>query len=446
MSEAEDRTSPNGPPPDPGLSPAPHRPGRKRAAWLLLFLVMAVLSGCYWLASFAYAPAPTREPTLVLIPKGAGAGEISTILRERRLLADDLRFLLLAGLTGKADRLQAGEYSIPARATPLAILRLLEEGRVVVKTVTIREGLNIEKIAAILAREGWVDAQRFIALARDPEFIQTLGIDQESLEGYLFPDTYRLTRGDVSEEALLRMMTRRFQRIWREVTAGNPSAMSRHDVVTLASIVEKETGAAQERPQIARVFLNRLARNMRLQSDPTVIYGLEEFDGDLTRRHLRLKTPYNTYVIKGLPPGPICNPGREAIEAVLEPADNPYLFFVSKNDGTHHFSITLKEHNRAVNKYQRKKVPKEKEKVAVAEQPTMPAATEQTADKQEAPETGQVLVPARVTEEAPAPEAVSMAEAEEKQDAERLPGQEQLQESEQGQEKHPNQEPVPEPI
>ncbi|MHB8808389.1 MAG: endolytic transglycosylase MltG [Desulfobulbaceae bacterium] len=360
MSEAEGQASPTGQPPEP-QQPSP---GRSILPWLVALLATAVLAAVIWLDNYANAPAPVAADTIVLIPKGAGAGEIGTILARHQLLADDPRFLLLATLTGLARHLRAGEYLIPARATPLQILRQLEQGSVVRETVTIPEGLHVGQIAGLLARDGWIDEQRFISLAGDRDFIRSVGIDQASLEGYLFPDTYQLTRGDVTEEGILRMMTVRFARVWQEVTAAGKPAMSRHQIVTLASIVEKETGAAAERPLIARVFLNRLARNMRLQSDPTVIYGIKSFDGDLTSKHLRLETPYNTYVIDGLPPGPICSPGQKALEAVLRPADNPSLFFVSKNDGTHHFSITLNEHNQAVAKYQKKMNGSEKPKPA----------------------------------------------------------------------------------
>lgn len=323
-------------------------------------LAAAILTFGLWLGNYADSPSPVDLDTTVLIPRGAGVREIGEILARRHLLTDGLRFMMLATLTGRAGHLRAGEYLVPARATPLQILDLLEQGSVIRETVTIPEGLNIEQIAVLLAQDGWIDVPRFISLTQDQDFIRTLEIDQPSLEGYLFPDTYQLTRGDVTEEDILRMMTRRFTRVWQEVTADGKPPLSRHQVVTLASIVEKETCAEDERPLIAGVFINRLARNMRLQSDPTVIYGIENFDGDLTGEHLRLNTPYNTYVIDGLPPGPICSPGQKAMEAVLRPADSPYLFFVSKNDGTHHFSSTLNEHNQAVYRYQKTKAKKEK--------------------------------------------------------------------------------------
>lgn len=364
MTKAEGQTSPNGQPPEP-QSP---RPGRGLLPWLVVLLASAILAFGLWLGNYAESPAPVEQDTTVFIPRGAGVREISGILFRHNLLADDLQFLLLAALTGRSRHLRAGKYLIPARATPLQILHLLEKGSVIREQVTIPEGLNIEQIAVLLAQDGWIDVQRFITLTRDQIFIRTLEIDQQSLEGYLFPDTYQLTRGEMTEEDILQMMTRRFAKIWQEVTVGGEPSMSRHQIVTLASIVEKETGAAEERPIIARVFLNRLARNMRLQSDPTVIYGVEDFDGDLTREHLRLKTPYNTYVIDGLPPGPICSPGKKALEAVLKPADSPHLFFVSKNDGTHHFSISLQEHNQAVYMYQKRKAIQEKGATAAQEE------------------------------------------------------------------------------
>lgn len=358
MTGAEGQQSPSWPLPDPD----PSRPCRQQLTWLAGLLVCMVLAGALWLGTYAYRPAGLEQAATVLIPKGASVREIRGILAGRRLLSEDVRFLLLAKLTGSAGRLQAGEYLIPPEATPLQILTLLEQGKMIRATATIPEGLNLAEIAALLAADHWVDAQRFTALARDREFIRTLGLDQATLEGYLFPDTYVLTRGDMSEEAILEMMTRRFLAVWQDLTGGGIPAMPRHQIITLASIVEKETGAPAERPLIARVFFNRLQLGMRLQSDPTVIYGLTDFDGDLTGEHLRLATPYNTYVIHGLPPGPICSPGREAMAAVLRPAASPHLFFVSRNDGTHYFSTTLAEHNRAVRTYQKRKKQEKKKK------------------------------------------------------------------------------------
>ena len=310
-----------------------------------------------WIWSYARTPAPGNKESIVLIPQGAGVRQIKTILINQGTITDDVRFLVLTRITDTAGRLRAGEYLIPPGQTPLQVLHLLEQGEVIPHPVTIPEGMTTRQVAEILKKGKWIDLHHFLALTRNPEFIRSLGLQLDNLEGYLFPDTYVLTRGNVSEEQLISMMTKRFLSVWRNLEKPPESNMSRHQVMTLASIVEKETAAPRERPVISRVFLNRLEKKMRLQSDPTVIYGLPDFNGNLTREDLKTKTPYNTYVITGLPPGPICNPGKDSIAAVLQPADVPYLYFVSKNDSTHHFSANLREHNRAVRKYQKNRTP-----------------------------------------------------------------------------------------
>jgi len=233
-------------------------------------------------------------------------------------------------------------------------LKALIEAEPLQHAVTIVEGLQAEEIADIFARKKWSNKDEFLALVQDQTFIAALGlVNVSSLEGYLYPDTYYLTRLPAPDtRKIISMMVQRFLDIWESLDADDEEM---HNTVILASIVEKETGDAAERSRIASVFWNRLKRGMRLQSDPTVIYGIKDFNGNITRKDLRRKTPYNTYVVKGLPAGPICNPGRDAIEAVLNPAAEEYLYFVSKNDGTHHFSKSLREHNRAVRKYQLKR-------------------------------------------------------------------------------------------
>ena len=316
---------------------------------------MFFLTGGTWFATYLYTPCPLTAESLVYIPQGSGVRKIKTLLADQGLIKDDIRFLVLARLSGKARRLRAGEYHIPPHLKPLQILQILEKGEVLLHQVTIPEGMTIRQIVTILEQGDWIDSQRFFALTRDREFIKTLGLNQDSLEGYLFPDTYSFARGEMTEESLIAMMVNRFLTVWNEVTANSASDQVRQQILILASIVEKETADPSERPLIARVFLNRLEKKMRLQSDPTIIYGLDNFSGNLTRKDLNGKSPYNTYLIPGLPPGPICNPGKESITAILHPADAPYYYFVSKNDGTHQFSTTLKEHNRAVRKYQKTK-------------------------------------------------------------------------------------------
>lgn len=325
----------------------------KLITWGIGLCLFCLLVAGAWIGVYIYSPSVVSTDTVVYIPKGAGVRNIMALLSEKSLVKDDIRFLILTRISGTAMRLRAGEYRIPPHQKPLQILRILERGEVVRHSVTLPEGVTIKQIASILEKEHWIDPGRFIELTRSRKFIQTLGLDLDNLEGYLFPDTYSLVRGEVTEESLIAMMVSRFLQVWKDVTANLATDIVRHQIVVLASIVEKETAAEEERPLIARVFLNRLEKKMRLQSDPTVIYGIDDFSGNLTRDDLNRETPYNTYFITGLPPGPICNPGKESIVAVLNPADAPYFYFVSKNDGTHHFSTTLKEHNRAVRKYQK---------------------------------------------------------------------------------------------
>ncbi len=325
---------------------------------LLLFLSLFAAVG--WLYLYAVTPmAPGAEVgRTVLIPSGVTLPSIQQILVGKGLVADDFRFRLLARLLRVGRRLQAGEYHLSQSLSPAQILFELESGRIVQRPVTIPEGANIKEVAAILAAGDWLGREEFLRLATDADFVQRqMQIKAASLEGYLFPDTYYLTRGQQGTE-IIAMMVARLRAMLADLGIDKDGKVAQgltlHQLLTLASIVEKETAAPSERPLIAKVFLNRLQKGMRLQTDPTVIYGLKNFNGNLTRKDLRTKTPYNTYQVKGLPPGPIANPGRASIEAVLHPATGSFLYFVSKNDGTHYFSKTLAEHNRAVRKYQKR--------------------------------------------------------------------------------------------
>jgi UPF0755 protein len=355
---------------------------KKLFATLMLLIIVGAVAFGLWLWSYAVTPGPvptgaasrsaavTEEGT-VIIPAGSGLRSIRAILASAEVIEDDIRFLLLGRILDSSRSLKAGEYRFESGATPLQILRQLEAGMIIRWPVTIPEGSNIYDVADILARGGWVEREEFVSLVRDQEFIGGLGLAAESLEGYLFPDTYYLVRGQQARE-IVRMMVGRLRQVMARLcddfiggfdaddhlacTGHLSRAMTFHELLTLASIVEKETGQAIERPLVASVFLNRLAQGMRLQADPTVVYGLlPQFAGRLTRNDLRAETPYNTYVVKGLPPTPIANPGRATLEAVLNPASASYLYFVSKNDGTHQFSRTLQEHNQAVDLYQRRK-------------------------------------------------------------------------------------------
>jgi len=337
-----------------GSAPAVGRAVKIIAALLLLGCSLAV-GGFFWLAVYANSPGPGgRGEAVVLIPRGASFAKIASILAEEGVIEEDIRFHLLARLRGMADSIRAGEFVLDRGREPLVVLEQLAGARLLQHPVTVAEGLQVEEIAARFAAGGWCRQQEFLSLAGDALFIEKLGLaGLDSLEGYLYPDTYYLTRIPEFDAAkIITMMVARFFEVWQSLET---EGADRHRTVILASIVERETADPGERPRIASVFLNRLERGMRLQSDPTVIYGIEDFSGTITRKDLRRSTPYNTYVIHGLPAGPICSPGRKALAAVLQPAAEHYLYFVSKNDGTHYFSKTLREHNRAVNTYQRRK-------------------------------------------------------------------------------------------
>ncbi len=330
----------------------------KRLAIVILLLVLAVLAAgtAVVLDLLAYAAAPakeTAEAEVVAVSPGEPFSAIAGRLFDRELIVMPQKFKRYARLRGFDKQVKAGEYELSAAMAPRQILSTLVAGKVRLRRLTIPEGYDLVQIAAAAADAGLASEDEFLSKAYDEALVQKMGIEAESFEGYLFPETYFFPRNQTSEQ-MIAAMVERFRSVfspqWRR--RAEQIGLSVHDIVTLASIIEKETGAAEERPLIASVFHNRLAKGMRLESDPTVIYGIESFDGNLTRKHLRTLTAYNTYRIRGLPPGPIASPGRASLEAALFPAKSPYLYFVSKKDGTHHFSATFREHRSAVRKYQ----------------------------------------------------------------------------------------------
>jgi len=327
---------------------------------LILFTIgLCFLVGVFLLIGFAYfamTPADKSGTQQVFFVRpGTSLTRVAGELQERQLVTSKRLFLLWARAMGYGRHIKAGEYQLSPAMSSIQILHVLHKGIGMTHPVTIPEGFTIQQIAETLAEKGLADKEEFLSLARDPHIAGRYGISAANLEGYLFPDTYHFSRGLTAADIIDVMVRRLLEVLAPQRARMEERGMSQEEVVTLASIVEKETGLARERPLIASVFLNRLSRNMRLESDPTVIYGVEGFDGNLTRGHLTEPTPYNTYVIKGLPPGPIASPGREAILAVLYPAETKYLYFVSKNDDSHHFSTTFEEHNQAVATYQKGK-------------------------------------------------------------------------------------------
>jgi UPF0755 protein len=289
----------------------------------------------------------------VEIPATLGVLRIARHLAEQGVIRSQLVFVGLTVVRGTARSLKAGEYEVPQGAPLLTVLQLLETGRVKPHLLVLSEGFTIRDLARLVEAEGIAPAGDVARVAGSPHMAWTLGIESDSLEGYLFPDTYQVTKGMRVEEILSRMVLRFRDRAGTaEVVArARQRGLSLHQLVTLASIVEKEAALAAERPIIARVFLNRLQRDMPLQADPTVAYALAKEGRPPTREDLQVDHPFNTYRNRGLPPGPIGSPGRSAIEAVLEPANVPYLYFVAIDDRAHHFSTTLEEHNQAVARY-----------------------------------------------------------------------------------------------
>ena len=334
---------------------------RKKLGFILFSLIFVgiCIVGVLYMHLMSWADRPagtTATEKLFTIAPGQGLKETANALRREGLVSDALRFTILARLDKKDKLIKAGEYFFSTAMTPNEILGQMVEGRVHLYRLTIPEGFNLVQIAAAVASAGLASEKDFLAVARDPATAKALNIDAATTEGYLFPDTYYFPRG-LDSFTIIASMVKQFEAAFKPEWHAQAKKMglSVHEVVTLASIIEKETGAPAERPLIASVFHNRLKKGMRLETDPTVIYGIPDFDGNIKRRHLETYTPYNTYKIKGLPPGPIASPGALAIQAALYPAQTDYLYFVSKKDGTHQFSKTIKEHNAAVRKYQLRK-------------------------------------------------------------------------------------------
>ncbi len=324
-----------------------------------IFMLMGVLSlgflgsKAIFFLSFPVGP-PIKNSTFE-VPPGASFTRVANELQNEGYISDALYFKIYAKLIGKATEIRMGEYALSSEMTPPQVLSIITSGISVQKTFTIPEGENIFEIADILANHEIGTREEFLKLFRDSHRVQKiLGENFSSFEGYLFPETYNYTKYTTPED-VLEMMVNSFKRVWAEMGEGR-SSLSRHQVVTLASVVEKETGAPEERPVIASVFHNRLNKRMRLQSDPTILYGLLVETGkmkkNIRKKDILKKNPYNTYTVKALPAGPIANPGREAIAAVLKPKTTDFLYFVSRNDGTHVFSKTYQEHNKAVRVYQ----------------------------------------------------------------------------------------------
>jgi len=330
--------------------------GRWAVAAAFCLAALLAAAAATWRAALA-PPATSAEPQIFEVARGASLQTITRQLQAAGLIRNARAVEVLARYRGLGSGLRAGEYRLSADAPPGAILDKLARGQVVTYELVVPEGYTAAMIAERVEAAGLGDADAFLAWVRDARSPADLGVEGASLEGYLYPETYRLPRG-LSSREIAAVLVNQFLRVWRELEPlAREHSLSMHEIVTLASIVEKETGVAEERPLIASVFVNRLRKGMRLQSDPTVVYGLTDgkrpLGRALTRADLQVPTPYNTYLIDGLPPGPIANPGRASLAAVIDPAKSDYLYFVADGSGGHAFAKTLAEHNRNVAKWRR---------------------------------------------------------------------------------------------
>jgi UPF0755 protein len=332
----------------------------KRTVYLSIVGLFLFSLGLCWLvwSNFVNQPASESSEEIVYeIPPGVTLRTAIRDLQSRGLIRNGDLFLILAKIRGLSNKMKVGEYLINKNMRPSEVLAVITSGKSLERKITISEGLNIFEIADIFAGLGIATREEFLKTATDRAFIKALTHeDLQSLEGYLFPETYGFTKY-MEMKDIIAEMHRKFQATYKEVeTQSKITGLTKHQIITLASIVEKETGAPQERPLISSVFHNRMKKGMKLQTDPTVIYGkmlsTRKSVNNITKADLLEKTPYNTYVINGLPPGPIANPGRDALLAAVQPENSEYLFFVSHNDGTHEFTKDFKNHRKAVMQFQ----------------------------------------------------------------------------------------------
>jgi len=324
---------------------------------LYIAVPLAVIAGTYSVMNRLFVqpanPAITA-PILFDAAQTKSFRDIASELQTAGIIRSGLAFRVRARLQGKDTQIKAGEYELSPSMTPRDILDKLVRGDMFHRRVTIREGMNLSEIADAIEKSGIISRLAFEQSLANPDLLQSEGLTTRSFEGYLFPDTYEFPRGTPGDQ-IIRVMRAQLEKQWQPEWTQRVQIleMTKHDILTLASIIEKESGNFEEQPVISSVFHNRLKKGMRLQADPTVIYGIKDFNGNITKRDLMTLTPYNTYMIDGLPPGPIANPGLSAIKAALYPTDTNFLYFVGNGQGKHVFSESLDKHNDAVNRYQR---------------------------------------------------------------------------------------------
>jgi len=331
---------------------------KRRIIAIAAAIIFLVISG--WLLlrfSTLGTPPGDNKAVTFYIERGKSLQQIANELESAGIVRSAWYFSWLGERKDVARRIKAGEYELSSNFYPAKILDILASGQVITRRFTIPEGLTLKQIAQKLDREGVLNERDFIKVSADTtKMTRWLAPGARNLEGVLFPDTYSFTADD-DARSIVRMMCARFDQVFAPMwhARDRDLRLASYEAVILASIVEKETGVDEERAIVAGVFINRLRKNIRLASDPTVIYGIPNFNGNITRADLRRPSPYNTYLNAGLPPGPICNPGRASLRAALRYAQTKALYFVSRGNGTHYFSSTLEEHNDAVRRYQKRR-------------------------------------------------------------------------------------------
>jgi UPF0755 protein len=324
--------------------------------WGLLVLIWIVISLFYYQGTRP-ASQDSRSVTFEVQP-GMTLKQVTLELFNQRLILSPSAFQAIAYIQDKEKQIMVGEFSLSPSMLPTEIILRLTSGKTILYPLTIPEGYRITEIASLLDTQGLASSEVFILQTQDKDLIKSMDIPTDSLEGYLFPETYYLSKLTPEKKIVQKMVNTFKEKVLKSqlLKSSKESPLSLHEIITLASLIEKETGLDSERKLISSVFHNRLRKNMRLQTDPTVIYAIEKFDGNIRKRDLKIDSPYNTYRYKGLPPGPISSPGIKSIEAAIFPIKSNHLYFVSRQDGSHHFSSTLVEHNQAVKKYQLRKV------------------------------------------------------------------------------------------
>ena len=326
---------------------------KRLLAGLFIITVTGVLALGGYIYKIYYEPilgSDIENSTIIMIPRGSTFDSVTASVREKGLLPYPRLYRYLARQLKVYSRVQTGEFEIQHHWNTYELLQFLISGKSIRHRVTIPEGNNFADIAERLFRAELADKETILSLKHDPDLLRKTGVlEATSLEGFLFPETYFFSRAE-TEQQMLSAMIAQYRKVFNKDFQQRVEeiGLSEYEVLTLASIVEKETGADADRPRIASVFHNRLKRKMRLDSDPTVIYGLKDFNGNLKRKHLRARTPYNTYTRYGLPPTPISNPGKASLQSVLYPVEEEFLYFVARGDGSSKFSKTLREHNKAV--------------------------------------------------------------------------------------------------